>query len=212
MPPLYGTGGLPLGKFSASALHLRSAAGATTLATDTFTRADAASLGTTETGSLAWTLDVYPSGTPTGNISSGTAYTTNGTAGNDSFGLLNVGTADHDITITVTTIEAYATVVVRFIDSSNLVLLQKEATAAYGLYRKVTGAYTLMGSTSTVAPASGDVLRVVATGTSYSVYQNGVLRISATDATANTTGTKVGFRAVGTAVTARFDNLSVASA
>lgn len=186
--------------------------GSSALATDSFTRADAASLGTTETGSLAWSTVSAGGGTATGNIASNTAYVTNSAGGTDSHALVDCGTANHDVTITVSTMQNFASILVRFIDASNYVMVQKESTAGYGMYRRVAGTFTLMGSTSTVAPASGDVLRLVASGTTYTFYQNGTQRITATDATANTTGTKVGFRTTSTGVTARFDDFSVSAA
>ena len=181
----------------------------TPIAADTFNRSNGA-LGSTPTGSKTWTTASANGSSPvvTAQIFSNQLQVLC-TGSGQGFALVDCGTANHDASITFAALEQSQALTVRFVDSSNWVQVGKDAGASYSMTRRVSGSYTTMGTTSSVTPTAGDVIRLTAIGTTYTLYVNGTQALQVTDASANTTGTKVGAMTNGNTGVPRFDDFSV---
>lgn len=162
------------------------------ICTDDFTGTDGTTLNgrTTTTGSKTWAVT-------TGGleINSNKCYCpTGGTA------VLDSGVADVTVQVTLGNI------------STNLILLRCNSTASQQVMAYIEGtrarlfdeAFTQIGSTYTGTFSFGDVIEFDASGTSLTLKQNGVTRITATSST-HQTNTYVGLRGSGSET---FDDFS----
>lgn len=155
---------------------------ATILVADSFNRADATTLGTTETGAKVWTV---PGGTSTTQIVSNQAKCTAVTPGSANGGAV-VDAAVSDGTIKAT---------LSILSTHGISYRRATATTATGYIAwrngsnytisKQTGlnAFTALASSAGVTPAANDVLEVVLNGASMKLRVNGVEVISTTDST-----------------------------
>lgn len=159
--------------------------------TDTFTRADSASLGTTETGAKTWTVVNGDWGIVSNQAAPGQTW-------GGSVVLVDLGTADHTIETPFAVVTG-AGLHFRWVDASNWLLVQGDGT----ILRNVAGATEPVGNIGTIVGA--DVIRVVPIGSTVTVYKNGTQAVTFTDTLA---GTKAGFRSDNG--TERFDDFKAA--
>ena len=156
---------------------------------DTFTRANAATLGTTSDGNAVWTAQAGSWG-----ISGNTAYTSALGANNYSLATVDVGTGNQVATLGVT--GSYTALAFRVSDANNFWMLQVNGGNAASLYKIVNGVrngplvnYTgvgastarleTYGSTIDLYAASGALLGTYtdpfnATATKIGLYSNGI--------------------------------------
>jgi hypothetical protein len=100
-------------------------------------------------------------------------------------------------------------VVFRYVDANNYWFVRARVDASVlNMQKFVGGSGTDVGTDFSYTPANGDVIKVVAEGTSISVYLNGTLRIGPVTESTHLTATKHGLFAHGDS-TARFDDLSI---
>ena len=165
---------------SASAGAL-STAGGVSIA-DNFTRADStSSLGSTSTGSLAWTQ-----WSGTWGISSNQAYLS--AAGSTNYAVVNTGVANVTASVKVSG-TGHAGIVVRggaTISDFFLVEVQTGASYAAKIYRVVGGSTTATTTGSTVSAVAGDTVSVEVTSTTITAKLNGSTIATVTDSTHNT--------------------------
>lgn len=175
----------------------------TTVATDSFTRADSAvALGNSDgPGSLAWTslFDTW-------GISSNQAY--NSGALNGATAALDVGTPTQSVSADVTCNGGNCYLTARATDSSNLYLAGLNTGALYALYKEVGAGFTLLASSSTTDTSA--TLTLSANGTAIALAVNGAPLLSVTDG-AITTGNKAGLWNGKAGSASRWDNFLVAS-
>lgn len=154
------------------------------LISDSFNRTNnTTSLGTTDTGQT-W---VVVSGT--WGIISNQAYAPIPT--NPSIAYVDAGISDISVTETITWISNEG-FVFRYTDASNHLLVRISSTGL-GLFKNVTGTSTSIGNYAFTPTTTTYTLKVVAQGSSITVYLDGTQRITATE-TFNQTSTKVGMR------------------
>lgn len=117
---------------------------------------------------------------PVGGLSDGCIYTA------DAAGY----TADYEVTVTVTTPDTGddpSYIMARIQDQENMYAYKFNGDTSSHLYKKVSGTWSLLGSSTTFVSAGQTVaLRVV--GTSIKAYVNGVERISVTDSAISAAG------------------------
>jgi hypothetical protein len=121
---------------------------------------------------------------------------------------IDLGEADVDITVTLATTDTNGQgIILRYTDESNYVLYRGDNTQLT-LTKRVAGSpssiITTMGTIS-----SGEILRIVAIGSSYSCYKNGTLLNTGSDSF-NNTATKAGLRSQGSG-TQKFDTWSAST-
>lgn len=161
---------------------------------DTFTRANASSLGSTEDPARPWTVD--PAANVQG-ITGNEAYAARSGALSTSVAIADAGAADGELSATLGTFTdgwlglAFRSTGIangwRFVHSGSLMRL----------WRSVDGTNTLI-DTVTAAPVAGDTISVTMLGANISCYLNGALITSTTD-TANQSITSHGFANYGSA-------------
>ena len=153
---------------------------------DDFNRANATSIGTPSDAGA-----VYAGAT--------TLY---GTTGNELYSSGVVGWANPlwresssaagELFITLRAINSMSSgLVFRLVDSSNYLLAQFTPTAMF-LWQRVAAGFTQIGSTYTGTVSVGDLISVAFNGSSLSLRQGGVQRVSGTSST-HLTATKHGF-------------------
>lgn len=184
---------------------------------DDFNRADAATLGVTPVGAKTW--NTFSTGTPLVGIAGNCGFV-NSSSQSNSYAYVVSASADIDVTATLAVIGSdpnYAGVIARVVDRENMVVLQYDASGptatAYSVYKEIAGAYTLLGSTTGITPAAGDVLRLKVTGTNtVDCYVNGTHfgPYTATGISASSINAGLQGASIAAASTARFDNFSVA--
>lgn len=81
------------------------------------------------------------------------------------------------------------------------------AVGAGTVYKRVAGSYTSLGNFVGGAPVAGDVIKIVVSGNTHTIYRNGVQAIQFTDAF-NATATRHGLRS-DTDASSRFDDFKV---
>ena len=185
----------------AAILSLVPSGGSSGGVTDSFNRADnASSLGTADTGQT-WTALAS-----TWGISSNQAY--NPGAGANAPAVLDSGKSDCTIQVTIATQAGDSGLSFRATDANNFFEVTF-STTQYQVWKIVAGAFTNLAS-GTITGANGDVLKVVLSGSTIQIFQNGVqLGTNITDAF-NQTATKHGLSQVSGSAGARWDNFSVA--
>lgn len=179
---------------------------------DTFSRADAAVLGSTEgANSKPWQI-FNSSGSSTWSIAGSSAQMTASTA--NSFAIAESYLANGTLQATVksagTSHAGY--MVARFVDASNnliLCLRQGAGINRYVLSKRVAGVMTVLGTGAANQPSTdGDIVQIILNGSSIIVMRNGVSIITATDS-AFSTATKYGFQGVGATYDIAWDNISM---
>lgn len=179
-------------------------AGVVTLASDTFTRTNAASIGSADVGG-AYTV-----------FGGAGTWATDGTKGylnsatNNTAAVLSLASAD--VTVQVTNNNAGAAgshgLCFRATDTSNYWQFLANGGTNFIVQRIVAGAPQVADATYAVVPVDNDVMKVVCSGTSLTFYRNGVSLGSLTSAFGQT-ATKHGL-AEGTANTGvKFDDLLI---
>jgi hypothetical protein len=164
------------------------------IASDSFTRADSSTIGSTPVGALAWTgVGVSSFVQPTWSILNNTlkaAYTSGTTEG-----LLYVDTAQANGRVKAKMATAGDFGLAFRIASGTSFWMLWVGGPGVGTYKlmKYTGSYATVVSTS-VGAAAGDTLEVTMNGSVITAYVNGVQVATTTDAY-NSTATKHGFRA-----------------
>lgn len=170
-----------------------------TTRTDTFDRANStSSLGTPSDGGSAWTA---LSGT--WGISSNQAYTS--AAISDSLAVLDSGSADTTVGVTVATNSSNPGLIWRASDVNNLFLWTRSGI----VYRKQSGSYTSLGTRSTFT--SGDVIEVDLSGSTFTGWKNGVSWGADITSTFNQTATLHGLRSDNNTGN-RFDDFGITDA
>lgn len=174
----------------------------TLLSTDSFNRANSTtSLGSTN-GTGASDPAVWVSQHSTWGISSNQAYVSSTAGGIGDIATVDLGAGDVDIQVTIAVMSGACGLTFRYVDNNNFWRWYGNATDIW-CYKYVAGTQTQMfHSFSTVT--NGSVLRVIANGSSISLYLNGTLLNTVTDAF-NSTATKHGMFAAG-ATTNFWDN------
>jgi hypothetical protein len=157
----------------------------TLLTADNFNRANQTNLGNTNgAGSLdplAWPADGCWS------ISGNQAVMIQ-SSGSPSYTFLDVGTGNVDVSLRLVTQGTAGGLFIRYTDTNNMIWIQS-SFGTVTVYRRQAGASTSILSCGTFA--NGDTIRVVATGSSITVYRNGT-QVGTVTETFNQTATKVG--------------------
>lgn len=130
-------------------------------------------------------------------ISGGQAYRNASTVA-ESAVVRNTGKADVDLSVCVGTLATKGGGPAwRASDANNFFVVDIVGTGAGNakVYKRVAGAYTQIGSALSVEVKNGSVVRVTHIGNAITVYVDGVIAFTGTDAT-NNTATQHGFRIV----------------
>jgi predicted secreted protein len=115
--------------------------------------------------------------------------------------------SDCTVQATLSTIANMQRVFVRTTDANNNIFLSANTSGGqWELFKRVNCTLTALG-TYAAAPASGDTVRIVLSGSSITVYINGTARITATDAF-NQAATKHGLGA-SNSIVPRWSNFTV---
>lgn len=168
---------------------------------DNFNRADSStSIGSPSDGGGAYTI----SPSSTWGIASNKAYKIAIDITHD-IAYLEASSAIVDVQATVGTADVMG-LIARVADNSNYILVQITATLL-GLYKKVAGTFTQIGTNYTGSFSANDVIKLTINGANLiSGYQNGTLRKSGTDA-AGSANTKHGIYIYN--VLSRWDDLTI---
>lgn len=174
---------------------------------DNFNRADGSSgLGTPSDGGSAWVPLSSGAGTPTWGISANQASMVSTTGVHD-LDYLESSVGDCDVQITLATVVDDCGLSARLSDGSNFLMVRAKGTVtSFDLFKCVGGSFTSLGTFS-ATPANGDIIKISMSGSSLTVFINGVSRITATDAF-NSTATKHGLWGFSLPTTVRFDDFS----
>lgn len=178
-----------------SAVAVRRAVAA--VVSDAFTRADSTTLGNADTGQ-PWLALV---GATNFGLSTNSAAGNSGSTAN----VIDAALVNVDVSGTVVVRDGGTAIITRVTDASNF--YYAEATdSAPTLYKRVAGTFTSLGVIG--AFANNDVLRVLISGSTMTIYRNGVSVLSITDTTFSTQ-TKHG---LWSGPSGRWDNFQIASA
>lgn len=155
------------------------------VATDNFNRADAANLGANWSDSVESIANAANADIVSNQAVNDLDHD------NDNFWNANSFANNQYSQITVKTIDsgtdAFSGVLVRGNASDYVFAQMNKFSARYQMYWYNGGAYTSLG-TYDVVPAVNDVLRLEAIGTTFNFYLNGILRITATNGSAPSSG------------------------
>lgn len=169
-----------------------------TLIKDTFSRtATVSAIGKADTG------QTWQSLRGTWGISNQQAYTT--TCAAPGYVVVEGGVVDGAIEVTLPTNAQDAYVVFRAVDANNLLVVENVGPR-YQLAKRVNGVKTVLGETTNITPANGDVLKVEFNGNDIVLWVNGVLSISKSETTIRGTKYGIGSWCNGSM---RFDNFMV---
>ncbi len=167
---------------------------------DSFTRADAATIGTADSGQ-SWTTQ---SGTM--GISGNTCNSQ--TTGNN-IATIDPGLAQFDVSVTISVIGTSYFLVFNYQDTSNFWRIGLSGGALY-LHKIVAGSIVLNYNVPGIIPVAGSKLRIARKGKFFTAYYNDRIIDSLLDAQF-ASNTKVGLQATGAAATS-FDNFIVCQA
>ncbi|HEX9105681.1 MAG TPA: SGNH/GDSL hydrolase family protein, partial [Longimicrobiales bacterium] len=160
--------GIVAGLAKTALLGLR---GGRLLGRDQFNRADnAASLGNADAGG-AWQAV-----TGTWGIAANQAYCA--VVGGQNLAVLEAGRADVALSLALATPSDYCGIAFRVQDANNFLVFNRFLDGAvyrYSLQERVAGVWAQLGTTNATISAAGDVLSVVANGSSVKCYVNGLL-------------------------------------
>lgn len=177
---------------------------------DNFNRANnALTMGTPSDSGSPW-IATYPDATCTWGIASNQAYYTG--ASGTSITLLESFLSDANISVKVASPFVAGTnrgIAFRATDVNNHFRFTVNATAM-GVSRYTAGSFVSIGS-FTGAQASGDIYRILCSGTSISIYQNEVLRIGPLINSNYVNVTKHGLVVSETSHVNRWDDFSITS-
>lgn len=193
--------GLGIGVKLGRSVHGASGGGGPiTVASDTFTRADSATtLGSAETGQ-AWT-----SLAGTWGISANQAY--NAVVGGSKYVVVDAGVSDCTVQVTLVTGGTDFGLILRAVDSNNLLRLYPES-GAIQLGQYVAGSFSAIGTVgSGLTFNANGVLKVAMSGPSFTISYNGVVLGTLTTAQFQAS-TKHGF-GNGAPQNVKFDNFSI---
>lgn len=148
------------------------------IATDNFNRADAASLGANWTGSV-----------PNSSLGIASNQATAATDAQDNAAFWNANSffTDQYAQVTLATLQSNSAsgLLVRASATDNVLGQTKNFTSDMAIYWYNGGVYTQIGSTYTTSGFSnGDVMRLEADGPTFTLYQNGVSRVTGTNTSA----------------------------
>lgn len=177
---------------------------------DTFTRTDAASPGSPETGpGGAYLVSAAGTGTWSTNGTQLVATRPSGSVDGSPL-LIAIDAGESDVAYEfVHGSSLWERMLFRYVDPSNYLMIAHNGSGHYIMYRRQAGANTVIAS-STRAFVAGDVMRVECIGSSLKLYVNGVQVLSAIDAFQQT-ATKFGYGVGGAgAQTVAFDRLLIA--
>lgn len=165
------------------------------LISDTFNRPNSnVSLGVSDSG------DVWQAIKGTWGIINNQAYNSGGVA--DAMAVIDSGNTNADVLVIWAIYTGDAGVLIRVVDQNNGYLLTNS-----GFFKKVAGVYTTISNPLASSAVTGDIIRIVASGSRFSVYRNGILMGVIND-TSVIGGTMHGLRQ-DAATGARFDNFSI---
>jgi len=171
--------------------------------TDSFNRINSAlTLGTTDTGHTWQYLS-----TGVWGIAANQAYNPTNSVTNKDAAVVQSLVSDCSVQVTFATHVSSMRVGFRYTDLNNGFIVNDEGSQ-YVLYRLQSGSYTSIGSTTLITPTNGDVIKVTLSGSSITVYVNGVSKITATD-TFNQTATLHGIASNDNTAVARWDTFSI---
>lgn len=169
-----------------SAITVTTLSSANIIAEDTFTRADAMTLGSTEIGSFAWSA---LSGT--WGITSNQAAVKTTSNGSDR-AIIDVGVSDYTVQATIPVVANSSNgIIFRFVDTSNYWLFGYSNSTTLKFSKRVAGVDTVYTTISNATPTAGDVLKVTVSGNTVSCYLNGSL-FGQTTSSDLATATKLG--------------------
>lgn len=161
-------------------------ASASVIAQDTFTRADATTLGTTEVGGFAWTAVAG-----TWGITSNQAAVKTTSSGPDK-AVIDVGITSYTVQATMPAVGNYTTgITFRYTDTSNFWNLGVASSSSVTLMKKIAGTNTTIATLSGLTIAAGDTLKVTVSGNTITGYYNGT-QVGQTTSTDLSASTKVG--------------------
>jgi hypothetical protein len=180
----------------------------TTIAADTFTRADNPTvLGSTEVGAKLWVQPAGNYGVIGNQLYQSSALT-------NKIAVVDAGVSDCTITVTIpvwdsTLASKGAGIAFRSTAGATLDYLEfiPDNGTGFQLAKAVAGAYTNL-ATGAFTPVNGDVMKVVLLGPSIKVYQNGNLIVSISDATGQTNTYHGVCMGIGSSL-GRWDNFSI---
>ena len=174
--------------------------------TDNFNRADSSTLGTPSDAGSDW---VAQTASNAWGIVSNTARENGGA--NQSTAVLESSVADVQVQSTLTVISGDSGLVARSVNDSNYILLaiRNAGTNRMQIFKRVAGSFTSL-ATYTTAVSAGVPFRLDTDSADLLAgYENGTLRLSATD-TAGSTNTQHGMRnGALTDTTGRWDDFSI---
>lgn len=151
-----------------------------TYSSDSFSRANSVSLGNTETGNFPWS-SINASLWSITNNKLIVANTAGATAPNDC--LINDGQANGTFTLTRATNSTSSGMAFRVSSDGATGYLVYRNGSNYTLAKRTTAtAYTTLATSAGITPAVGDVIKVIANGSSIKAYINGVSFADVTDA------------------------------
>lgn len=178
---------------------------------DTFTRADADTLGSAESGGV-WVA--LASSNYYGSIIGNAAAPRDGTSGS-SYMVQQTTSASGVVTATFSAIgNGYTGIVVRATDTNNAIDVQCRVNSSdlhYRLGKRVAGVYTQLAVSANTTSADGDVVQVVMQGAQISVYVNGVEAIPPTTVPEFIDGTQHGIMLPAGNLAARVADVSFVS-
>jgi hypothetical protein len=186
----------------------------TVVATDDFNRADSSDLGTTTTGSKAWSVMLGTGVTAaTAGVTSNTASIKSRTASSGwAVAAIDTGSNDHRVSMklaaTPTNLHG---LIFSAVDANNFMYVHADASGGGWTIKRVAAGAVVTGETVTPGgtPVNGDVIEVDVFSTTVNVRINGTPIYAGTFAN-RPAGAKVGFgQATSSAFTAFWDDLTV---
>lgn len=169
-----------------STIAVTTLSSANIIAQDTFTRADATTLGTTEIGSFAWTTIAG-----TWGITSNQAAVKTTSTGPDK-AIIDVAVTSYTVQATMPAVGNYTTgITFRYTDTSNFWNLGVASSSSVTLMKKIAGTNTTIATLSGLTIAAGDTLKVTVSGNTITGYYNGT-QVGQTTSTDLASSTKLG--------------------
>lgn len=138
------------------------------IAQDTFTRANATTLGNTEVGGFTWTTVAG-----TWGITSNQAAVKSTSGGPDK-AVIDIGVTNYTVQALVPVMSNYTNgITFRYVDTSNFWNLGLSSSTTVTLMKKIAGTNTTIATLSGITATVGDVLKVTVSGNTITAYYNG---------------------------------------
>lgn len=171
--------------------------------TDSFNRADSATLGTADTGQV-WDSSAGSSGVF--GISTNKAYLS--TTAANSVAVLDSGILDYSISATSTSTTTDWGFTLRYVDNNNY--LRVFCTSQYWVYisTRISGTQSTIASLASTPLVDGTVFRVDIIGDDVNVYMDDVLKLTGDLSGVLTSGTKAGLLSGNTSIN-RWEDFSL---